>query len=442
MKKDNIIIAVASFILGSATIVGANQAIQAMQNTEIKISLNGEIQTFKDETTGEVQYPITFHNRTYLPLRNIAQLSELDVDYDANNNEAKLVGCQAIDRARLGDETILLVFTGEGGVYGSNAKVFIETGYTAQEIGSFYVNGEFGGYEIIGDKIYTAWLNHPRYDNNEGVAIGYYYIKDYKLCFNASVNHLKGKEFKYNDMYGCVIIDSANNENLPGFGYEFEENEKLKILDAKSSYDTAKKTISYEFKIERANHEIITVTNGYVVHDGVIVDEIDTANNSDYLTSINNAYSNNKFQIIVDCSKDFFKYEEWKNCEAISLSGVQAWINKYIEESKEYAQNYPDDNFVIYFSVSEDYFYMGRFRSKDKMDTLKEKITTFMRSDYAHEPMYEKSPRYDSEWEYNMAKSENDVEYKVFASGAINGVEYDYNTGEVKTISRLYPGET
>lgn len=91
--KNNIKIvsaSIASFLLGSATIVCANQAIQAMQNTEIKVSLNGHIQEFKDEKTGERQYPITYNNRTYLPLRNVAELTDLDVEYDASSKTAIL----------------------------------------------------------------------------------------------------------------------------------------------------------------------------------------------------------------------------------------------------------------------------------------------------------------------------------------------------------------
>ena len=41
---------VAGVIIGGLTVVGANQAIQAIQNTEIKVSLNGQVQEFKDET--------------------------------------------------------------------------------------------------------------------------------------------------------------------------------------------------------------------------------------------------------------------------------------------------------------------------------------------------------------------------------------------------------
>lgn len=80
----------AGIMIGAITIVGANQAIQAIQNTNIKVSLNGQVQTFKDETTGEIQYPITYNDRTYLPLRNVAQLSGLSVDYDNSTNTATL----------------------------------------------------------------------------------------------------------------------------------------------------------------------------------------------------------------------------------------------------------------------------------------------------------------------------------------------------------------
>ncbi len=94
MRKNSnfklIIGLISGILIGSVTVVGANQAIQAMQNTEIKVSLNGQVQEFKDETTGEKQYPITYHNRTYLPLRNVAQLSGLEVNYDSNTNTALL----------------------------------------------------------------------------------------------------------------------------------------------------------------------------------------------------------------------------------------------------------------------------------------------------------------------------------------------------------------
>ena len=80
----------AGIMIGSLTIVGANQTIQAIQNTGIKVSINGQVQEFKDESTGEVQYPITYNNRTYLPLRNIANLAGYSVNYNSKINEAEL----------------------------------------------------------------------------------------------------------------------------------------------------------------------------------------------------------------------------------------------------------------------------------------------------------------------------------------------------------------
>ena len=68
----------------------ANSQIQAILNDQIKVTLNGQVQEFKDETTNETQYPITYHDRTYLPLRTVANLVGVDVDYDASSNTAIL----------------------------------------------------------------------------------------------------------------------------------------------------------------------------------------------------------------------------------------------------------------------------------------------------------------------------------------------------------------
>ena len=89
-KKVLVIGVVIGFILGSALTVFANISIQAILNEQVKVFLNGEIKTFVDETTGEKQYPITYNNRTYLPLRNIANLVGLEIDYDANTNSILL----------------------------------------------------------------------------------------------------------------------------------------------------------------------------------------------------------------------------------------------------------------------------------------------------------------------------------------------------------------
>lgn len=85
-KGKYILGCVTGFVLGSITIVCASEAIRAIQNTDIKVRLNGRIQELTDETTGETQYPITYNNRTYLPLRSVAKLSGLEIDFDNDSN--------------------------------------------------------------------------------------------------------------------------------------------------------------------------------------------------------------------------------------------------------------------------------------------------------------------------------------------------------------------
>ena len=90
MKKGFILGLITGAVLAGASLVFASSQIQAILNDQIKVTLNGQIQKFKDETTNETQYPITYKNRTYLPLRTVANLVDVDVDYDVNTNTAVL----------------------------------------------------------------------------------------------------------------------------------------------------------------------------------------------------------------------------------------------------------------------------------------------------------------------------------------------------------------
>ncbi len=90
MKKGFLLGLMVGLVIACATFVFANSQIQAILNDQIKVSLDGEIQVFKDETTGETQYPITYNDRTYLPLRTIANLVNVGVDYDASTKTAIL----------------------------------------------------------------------------------------------------------------------------------------------------------------------------------------------------------------------------------------------------------------------------------------------------------------------------------------------------------------
>ena len=78
------------FMLGSALTVSAGTWIDAYKNDEIKVTLDGKVQEFRDETTNAVQYPLTYEGRTYLPLRTVANLTGLNVEYDENSKTAIL----------------------------------------------------------------------------------------------------------------------------------------------------------------------------------------------------------------------------------------------------------------------------------------------------------------------------------------------------------------
>ena len=90
MKKGFVLGLATGLTVAGASMVVANSQIQALLNNQIKVTLNGQVQEFKDETTNEIQYPITYHDRTYLPLRTVANLVGVGVDYDANSNTAML----------------------------------------------------------------------------------------------------------------------------------------------------------------------------------------------------------------------------------------------------------------------------------------------------------------------------------------------------------------
>ena len=90
MRKGFIMGLATGLTIAGTSLVLANSQIQAILNDQIKVTLNGQLQEFKDETTNETQYPITYKDRTYLPLRTVADLVGVDVDYDVKTNTAKL----------------------------------------------------------------------------------------------------------------------------------------------------------------------------------------------------------------------------------------------------------------------------------------------------------------------------------------------------------------
>lgn len=92
MKNARVVVisVLIGMLIGCTTFVFANASVQAILNSEVKVSLDGVIQEFRDESTNAIQFPLTYRDRTYLPLRTVANLVGVAVDYDASTNTAIL----------------------------------------------------------------------------------------------------------------------------------------------------------------------------------------------------------------------------------------------------------------------------------------------------------------------------------------------------------------
>lgn len=105
MKKGFVLGFIVCLTLAFATLAFANTQISAIINEEIRIILNGKLQELRDETTNEIQYPITYQGRTYLPLRTLAKLVGIDVDYEASSKSVLLMTEKSEKEiARVGNE--------------------------------------------------------------------------------------------------------------------------------------------------------------------------------------------------------------------------------------------------------------------------------------------------------------------------------------------------
>ena len=259
----------AGIIIGGATVVGANQAIQAIQNTEIKVSLNGQIQTFKDETTGETQYPITYHNRTYLPLRNVAQLAGLSVNYDGNTNTAELSGnnnkCILNSPYKAGtkkereyttykDEYVVSLIREHYNDNAVESKLIIEQGSSKFKKNEFSVamnkeTSEFL-YEIKGDEILvTKYV--PFVDVKMRPDYGYkLYRVDYKIT-----------EYYGTFSESVISIDLGDNMITRNKPSEVAINESIEILN--NNKDKIKN--SNEFFVTNSVHATIPAVPGAFV---------------------------------------------------------------------------------------------------------------------------------------------------------------------------------
>lgn len=85
------VLILSTFTIASAT--GLKEKVSAILNGEITIIYDKEVQTFKDENGNKV-LPISYNGTTYLPVRAVASMLDLDVDYDGTTKTITLGGKQ------------------------------------------------------------------------------------------------------------------------------------------------------------------------------------------------------------------------------------------------------------------------------------------------------------------------------------------------------------
>jgi hypothetical protein len=88
--KSLIVFVLVATIAGTS-IAAVPTAIQATLSPDVTVRLNGEVQRFTD-VNGNVVYPILYRGTTYLPIRAVAGLVGLGVEWDGANRTVLLEG--------------------------------------------------------------------------------------------------------------------------------------------------------------------------------------------------------------------------------------------------------------------------------------------------------------------------------------------------------------
>ncbi|MBQ9280082.1 MAG: hypothetical protein IJ215_03450 [Clostridia bacterium] len=185
MKKNFKIIltsVIIGMLIGGATFVAADASVQAILNGQIKVTLDGELQEFRDESTNAVQLPLTYRDRTYLPMRTLANLVGVSVDYDATTNTAILktgenhtLEMKEIKKALLDNDWVRenLYLKGSYDVW--HTDIWFEpmaNGTVFTEVKSYYSSGYALEYFLIyyqDDKVKAKSIEVNHSEDNPGV---------------------------------------------------------------------------------------------------------------------------------------------------------------------------------------------------------------------------------------------------------------------------------
>lgn len=222
MKKGFILGAVAGLTIAGASLVFANSQIQAILNNQIKVTLNGITQEFRDESTNEVQYPITYHDRTYLPLRTVANLVGVGVDYDANTNTALLNTSNYIDMGDIEmtendlngtwniiNPDIFPIVGDEYFVFGDNKKVDYWIDY------GVYFEGTYSIYKNMVSPHFTKLIIEREYGG------------EYEIDYRVNLDFVDKTKLKivYSPTEVTLLSNDLGNIEKDYFLYIFENSE-------------------------------------------------------------------------------------------------------------------------------------------------------------------------------------------------------------------------
>lgn len=170
-----------------------------------------------DATTGEREYPITYKNRTYIPLRSVATLLGMNVDYD---DVTKTAIVNSKDYIETGDESNLY----------SNEEI-IRILKQIRESEEHYRNNldlefDFGGVQRLviedmekNDNFYTITARHDiLYEITENeyddmINTGKIVIDGYEFLYKNDTE-MKYGNFSTESPYGYIKIENAPNEYI------------------------------------------------------------------------------------------------------------------------------------------------------------------------------------------------------------------------------------
>lgn len=292
MKKGFILGLTTGVVLTGASLVLANSQIQAILNDQINLKINGEIKTMSDATTGEREYPITYKDRTYIPLRSVATLLGMNVDYDDTTKTA-IVNSKEYDNSEANENLNKeLIASGNKGAYyiamynkvnclvDSNGNILLKAGQeTNLELNTGkLVNDEDGSYKFESIKSGNALYYYLIYCHPEGNIISDVFTHDLNRINTGTMNY-SFPSLNCIDESGnfvCVMQDTSSGKKccckLDQDGkliYQSEYLDYIAYIDGSFIFAIDENKMVKAIDINHGNEMIITKYTGSKVDAGM-----------------------------------------------------------------------------------------------------------------------------------------------------------------------------